>query len=140
MDWAALDVIIDVLAVSLSTKNYPQGTIIVGLSRGGLIPAVILSHKLGLPARPIEYSSKVGNGSGLNENNIPEWFVDAPYVIVVDDIADTGATFREINEFRFSENTTFVSLFKSTRCTAHVDFYGVMCDEKAWIDMPWEKK
>jgi uncharacterized protein len=83
---------------------------IVGITRGGAIPAVILSHLIEVPMRPLEVSLRDGgqcvSDLGMAEDAFgyvsPEeqttlksrWDISKrKNILVVDDINDTGATF-----------------------------------------------
>jgi hypoxanthine phosphoribosyltransferase len=70
---------------------------IVALSRGGLIPGVILSHKLGLKLVPISWSTR---DSGEKESNcwVPEDINNGHKVLVVDDIVDSGEALKTMFE------------------------------------------
>ena len=70
--WEEVDILVNDLCEEIK-KNIPWVENIKGLPRGGLIPAVMISHKLGLPL--------LGNVEGRNENTL-----------IVDDIADSGKT------------------------------------------------
>jgi hypoxanthine phosphoribosyltransferase len=65
---------------------------IVGLTRGGLIPAVYLSHYLNVPMETLKVSLR--DSSGESESNL--WMAEDAYngknILIVDDINDTGAT------------------------------------------------
>ena len=63
---------------------------IVGLSRGGLVPAVYISHLLDKPLKTMDYSSKSGNGSGNHLNEIPWWFLDSKSKFLLGDDIVTG--------------------------------------------------
>jgi len=64
---------------------------IVGLTRGGAIPAVMLSHYFGIPCETLKVSLRDG---GSCESNL--WMAEDAYegknILVVDDINDSGAT------------------------------------------------
>ena len=69
---------------------------IVGLSRGGLIPGVALSHKLDIPFIPVKWSTteKKGNLEVFD-------LADNPRVnlLVVDDILDSGVTMKTFLDY-----------------------------------------
>ena len=70
---------------------------IVALSRGGLIPGVILSHKLGLKLVPISWSTRDHQD---RETNcwIPEDVNVGKKILIVDDIIDSGEALRTMFE------------------------------------------
>ena len=67
--------------------------VIVGISRGGLIPGVMISHKLNIPFKPVHASTR----------DFPHWENYLPQpgdqkVLIVDDICDSGETFERISD------------------------------------------
>ena len=69
LSWDDLEILVDKLCKKIPFET-PTIDSVTGIARGGLIPAVMVSHKLGLP-----YVDAVG-----------------PNTLVIDDIADSGAT------------------------------------------------
>ena len=69
LSWDDLEILVDKLCKKIPFET-PTVDSVTGIARGGLIPAVMVSHKLGLP-----YVDAVG-----------------PNTLVIDDIADSGAT------------------------------------------------
>ena len=65
---------------------------IVGLTRGGLIPAVYLSHYLDVPMETLKVSFR--DSTSESESNL--WMAEDAFngknILIVDDINDTGAT------------------------------------------------
>ena len=78
-------------------ENYD---IIVGLHRGGNIPAIHLSHKLNIPCISIDWSLRDGNitDRSLADANILSNLVhkDNKRVLIVDDIIDSGDSLRTL--------------------------------------------
>lgn len=67
--------------------------------RGGLLFGMGASYKLNVPLIPVHYSSKVGNGDNkVQSNTFPILIPDVKTVMLVDDIADSGNTLKEITE------------------------------------------
>ena len=69
--WEEVEELVNLLAKQIAQSGY-QIEYIFGLQRGGLIPAVILSHKLGIPMTQ----------DPTRQN-----------ILIVDDICDSGETF-----------------------------------------------
>jgi len=128
---------------------------IVGLSRGGLIPATILSHITDIPLFPVKYSSKSGHGDNRNHDNhlpyLPAEYVSGaaesiqqPSLLIVDDISDTGNTLREVVDFYFNEGhelATAALYYKElTIPVIEPDIYWrTIPEDGPWIIFPWEK-
>ncbi len=71
LSWDDVNNLVDILCEKIITEK-PNIDSVFGLKRGGLIPAVMVSHKLGLP-----------------------WSdVMLPNTLVIDDICDTGETLK----------------------------------------------
>jgi len=70
-------------------KFDPQ--VIVGISRGGLVPGVMMSHWFKLPFKPVQAALR----------DFPDWEDYLPRksdkrVLIVDDICDSGETFKRM--------------------------------------------
>ena len=68
--------------------------VVVGISRGGLIPGVMISHKLEIPFKPVHASTR----------DFPHWenYLPKPKdekILIVDDICDSGETFVRLSEY-----------------------------------------
>ena len=73
-------------------KFAPQ--VIVGLSRGGLIPGVMMSHWFGIPFKPVQAALR----------DFAEWedYLPRPTderVLIVDDICNSGNTFEKMTKY-----------------------------------------
>ena len=119
---------------------------IIGIGRGGLAPAVYLSHATGLPMLSVDHSSKV------------EDFSDAPLVrlaartragerlLFVDDINDSGATIGKLRAALHaagaeSANIRFATLLDNASSSQRVDYRAETIDRtvtKDWFVFPWE--
>ena len=114
--WDEIEELVDLLCLQIA-KSGIQITDIYGLQRGGLIPAVMLSHKLGIP---------------MTINSISKT------TLIVDDICDSGETFREL--FKIHPKSKFACLhFKPHTSHFHPDFSANKFFSDAWIVYPWER-
>jgi hypoxanthine phosphoribosyltransferase len=104
---------IDNLVNILSKQTPPNITSVMGLPRGGLIPAVMLSHKL----------------------NLPLVYFPLENTLIVDDICDTGKTFERINANYFAclHYKPHTSSFKPT-------IWAKSHEGDEWVIYPWENE
>lgn len=122
---------------------------IIGVSRGGLVPANELSHRLDTPLTPVCYSSKRGHGDNRDHaNKLPEFRNQT--LLIVDDICDSGYTLAELADYytRGSDmngawcNTVYTCCiyYKKQSNPVHVtNFSWLTIPEAApWVIFPWE--
>ena len=115
--------------------------VIVGLSRGGLTPGVMMSHWMKKPFKTIKASLR----------DFPEWENYLPRktddrVLIVDDICDSGETFSRIREHinERKENgvdVRFATLWWNNECNFEPHYYvnEIAKDStKTWINFCWE--
>lgn len=96
---------------------------VTGIPRGGLIPAVMFSHRYGIPYMDFSQAK-----------NLPR--ISRKKILVLDDIADTGRTLEEI------ESLSFLTATLAYRDLSVVipDYFGEYIEHKDWLVYPWEKE
>ena len=115
---------------------------IVGLTRGGLMPAQELSHLMNIPMVAVQYSSKKGAGDNKNHaNDLPD--VNGKSILLVDDICDSGHTLREVHdeyESRGYKVFSAVLYYKTQLEPVYVpDVWAINISQNfGWIIFPWE--
>tara|TARA_R100001126_G_scaffold94284_1_gene65144 strand:+ start:897 stop:1370 length:474 start_codon:yes stop_codon:yes gene_type:complete len=120
--------------------------VIVGLSRGGLTPGVMMSHWMQKPFKPVKASLR----------DFPEWEDYLPKktderVLIVDDICDSGETFDRIKSYikgpRINQplelpvEVRFATLWWNNECNVEPHYYvnEIAKDTTGtWIHFPWE--
>ncbi len=120
--------------------------VIVGLSRGGLTPGVMMSHWMQKPFKPVKASLR----------DFPEWEDYLPKktderVLIVDDICDSGETFDRIKSYikgpRINQplelpvEVRFATLWWNNECNVEPHYYvnEIAKDSSGtWIHFPWE--
>lgn len=122
----------------------PNVGLIIGVARGGLIPAVIMSHMLDVPMLAIDYSSKEGRGDDKNHNNtLPNLPRDGRPFLLVDDICDTGRTLHEIMAHYSKEGHVvyIATLFYKTHekpITQPDIVWRTIPQTSGWVNFPFE--
>ena len=119
LSWKWVDDQINTIGDKLEGKELE---FVSGIPRGGLIPAVIMSHAFGV--KYISYSSAKQLPKDLRSKTI-----------VIDDIADTGHTLREAVELNFM--TATLSIRSGTKTVPM--YYGEHILDDRWLVFPWEK-
>lgn len=107
--WDDISILVDELCSTIISSGV-QIKSITGIERGGLIPAVMISHKLNIP-----YVNKINKDT-----------------LVVDDICDSGETLKNI----VAGYTATLHYKKTASFTP--DFYSKEVGEE-WIVYPWER-
>lgn len=120
-DWDWIEKQIDKIGEKLEAFEKLQ--FITGVPRGGLIPAVLMSHKFDIPYIGLE-AAKTLPGDLKKK------------ILVVDDIADSGNTLAQIQRHNFRTATLarrYSSSFSPT-------FVGEDILDDHWLIFPWEQK
>jgi len=138
---------------SLAKENW-KPDYIVGITRGGLIPAIYISHYCDIKMETL----KVSILSDDCESNC--WMAEDAFngknILIIDDIVDKGKTFNWIKEDWQSmcfpddpkwkniwhNNVKFASLIYNEASEFPVDFYSESINKvenPVWITYPWEK-
>jgi hypoxanthine phosphoribosyltransferase len=116
---------------------------IVGIARGGLIPAVYLSHALGLPMRTVTWSTFHNHQVKEHALDIADDVLSGKKVLIVDDILDSGETFRELMadwEIALDMVDVAVLIYNNQQSTIPT-YHGWEIDRSVitdWIVFPWE--
>ena len=115
LEWRDVDDAIERLAINIK-KSGIEISAIKGLQRGGLIPAVMLSHSLGIPM----IEDKIVSSS----------------ILIVDDICDTGNTLIPYKQL----NNPIATLHYKTSALLEPNFWWRLAPQNEWIVYPWEQK
>ena len=110
LSWDDINVLVEDLCNTIATSGV-QVKSITGIKRGGLIPAVMVSHKLNIP-----YVDRINKDT-----------------LVVDDICDTGETLKK------SIAMYTATLHYKPTAGFTPDFYAKEVGSD-WIVYPWERK
>jgi xanthine phosphoribosyltransferase len=115
---------------------------VVGLTRGGLTPAVLVSQYLDIPMHTLKISLR----DHVGEDNVVEarenfGVNDGKHILVIDDINDTGATLNYLQESWGHDTVTYAVLINNEASDADVDYSSVDINKReddVWIVFPWE--
>jgi uncharacterized protein len=152
-DWAQIEQWTQRLAVEILKTDW-RPDYVVGLTRGGLTPAVILSHLLDVPMYTLKVSLR---DNGLNDSETNCWMSEdvthGKNILIVDDINDTGATLKWIREdwdstvfegnmeHWWHQRVKIAVLVDNLASDERVDFAADEINKEenpSWIVFPWE--
>jgi len=119
---------------------------IVGIGRGGLVPAVYLSHRTGISLLSVDYSSGVPSFAEELMENLAAATREGRTILLVDDINDSGRTIEALRKSLLdhgavAECARVAVLIDNVRSTARVDYRSRTIDrssDKRWFVFPWE--
>jgi len=137
---------------------------IVGITRGGLIPAVLMSHLTGIKMHTLDVRLRDGD-----EQESAYWMAEDAFgifqmggtyedkkILILDDINDTGATFQWIKEdwpagchpdkHRWDEvwhqNVRFAAIVNNLASPFNIDYASIeinKAEEDTWVVFPYEE-
>jgi len=116
ISWEDVENLVDTLHQNI-LKSDIKLEHIHGLPRGGLIPAVILSHRMGIPLTSYMY---------------------LPNTLIIDDICDSGYTLKECYIIPKSQHTAVLH-YKPHTSIIEPDLYACKFESDDWIVYPWEE-
>ncbi len=143
LEWSKVDEAIWTMC-DIIKKEY-EFDVIVGISRGGLIPAVRISHIFDnkrLLLMEAKYYKDIGVSNDKPKISLAfkKEDVTGKKVLLVDDVADTGGTLAAVKEHieSLSPKELKVAVVASKPISIVKPDYTVFNTDK-WIIFPWEK-
>lgn len=123
-----------------------QPEFVIGVGRGGLVPAVYISHQLDLPMLSIDHSSKVPGFADELLAKVAVMSAQGRRLLFVDDINDSGSTIQYIRDLLTRNgcdngNLRFAVVINNQRSRVQVDLWADTIDrseDKRWFVFPWE--
>jgi xanthine phosphoribosyltransferase len=134
---------------------------IVGLTRGGLLPAVMISHYLNIPMQSLDISLRDGGECVSNLGMAEDAFGydrEPKNILIVDDINDQGSTLNWImNDWPsgcFPDDTRWQTVWGnnvrfavvvdnlSSQCSVDMNYCGMevnKAENNVWIEFPYEE-
>ena len=119
---------------------------LVGIGRGGLVPAAYLSHRTGLPMLSVDHSTgDRGFGAELLDK-LAAKIRSGARLLIVDDINDSGGTIKFLRaaieaKVDDPDGLRVAVLVHNVRSKARAEYRGSEIDrdrDKRWYVFPWE--
>lgn len=141
-------VVVDVLALAaaIAADLAWQPTYIIGVGRGGLVPAVYLSHATGLPALSCDLSSQIADFADEVLIRLAARTRAGERLLFVDDINDSGRTIGLLRAAlaeggAVPGSVRFATLLDNMVSGQRVEYHARTIDRtvtKDWYVFPWE--
>nr|WP_087575024.1 phosphoribosyltransferase family protein [Sphingomonas sp. CDS-1] len=134
---------IDALAGGLAASGW-RPDYLVGIGRGGLVPATYLSHATGLAMLSVDLSVKLPDFGEALLTKLAQRVMAGDKLLFVDDINDSGRTINAVRDAMVAapaEAVRFAVLMDNVRSAAAVDYRAEAIDRavtKDWFVFPWE--
>jgi xanthine phosphoribosyltransferase len=133
------DLLVDQITGSGKFYDY-----VVGIVRGGAIPAVYLSHHLGIPMRTVSWSTFHSDQMRECAMDIAEDISEGKSILLVDDILDSGRTMKELLEDWGCDRDKvgIAVLIYNKQQELKPDYFGTVIDRETqpeWVTFWWEK-
>ena len=117
--------------------------LIISINRGGCIPGVYLSHRLNTAHEVLDIRLR-DHKAKPNLSVLEKAFAFQKKILIIDDINDSGATFKYIEENfgKHEERIKFAALIHNKPSEAKVDYHGYEINKDevpSWIVFPWEE-
>jgi uncharacterized protein len=133
------------LAAAMEADHW-RPTLLVGIGRGGLAPAVYLSHRLDLPLVSVDHSARIAPFGDALIAELAARCQTGDRLLFVEDINDSGGTIGEIRAAltrhgAIEENIRFAVLLDNIRSAQRIDYRFRSIDrhvDKDWFVFPWE--
>jgi len=136
---------VESLARQLEADEW-KADFLVGIGRGGLVPACYLSHRTGLPLLTVDHSTGEHGFAGELLDKLAAKIGAGQRILIVDDINDSGATINFLREaieakVGVADALRVAVLVHNSRSKARAEYHGSEIDrsrDKRWYVFPWE--
>ena len=136
---------VEALAGAMEAEGW-RPSLLVGVGRGGLAPAVYLSHRMDLPLVSIDHSARIASFGPALIAILAERARAGDHLLFVEDINDSGKTIGEIRAAlaalgAVDSNIRFAVLLDNSLSSQRVDYAYREIDRsttKDWFVFPWE--
>ena len=146
MSWDRFESLVSQISRAMSSSGFSPD-MIVGIARGGLVPAVRLMHELSLLEFGIIHIRRNTGPGCFSARVSPKLCWEqvptetSRSILLVDDIAGTGDTLNTALASLAPSPSTQIrtaTLVLNRHANFHPDYYGLLIDD--WVLFPWESR
>jgi hypoxanthine phosphoribosyltransferase len=153
ISWRAVETLCNSICNDI-TKDGIEIENIIGISRGGLIPATLCAKRLNVRRVYSVGLMSYSDGDDYESRKpAPVIYQSEPMsthfiknTLIVDDISDKGNTLGFITTGMLTSPTFFnedrlftATLYKKKNTYYHPDYYGTIATDGQWMVFPWEQ-
>ncbi|QCI27169.1 xanthine phosphoribosyltransferase [Buchnera aphidicola] len=132
--WDMLQIYTKKLAYQI--MNIKKWEKIIAVSRGGLIPATLLSRELSIRYVDTICISSYNDNYLKKIKLIKKSNLKGDNVLIMDDLVDTGGTAKLIR--KIYPKAYFITVFAKPKGRKLVDNYIIDIPQNVWIEQPWD--
>lgn len=133
------------LAAAIAAEDW-RPDYLVGVGRGGLVPAAYLSHATGIALLSVDHSSNEPGFALELLHKLADKTIAGRRLLIVDDINDSGSTIAALRHAiaaagGVAEHVRVAVLIDNVRSAAKADYRAWTIDraeDKSWFVFPWE--
>lgn len=145
ISWKKIENLTDKIVEEIRENNKKYDWII-SIQRGGLIPGVLISQKLGVKHAVASISHYIGK----EKHEIKDLYISMvgdifpkDHILIIDDIADSGDSIKEAikivkKEEPLIKNIDTATLYYKPHSMVKPTFYGKEIKNNIWAIFPWE--
>jgi uncharacterized protein len=138
LNWKDIDALIKNVCKKIKInlkQNHLENYEIIAITNGGIIPATIISYKIGI--KNINLFPIINKK--IIYNKIP-FFDTSKVYLLIDEIYDTGKTFQKTSTYLSFVNHLDIFLLKRYNTPSSSNhIYGKILEDSRWVVFPWEK-
>lgn len=131
-----VDIRFDEISRKLKEFNFPSFDMVVGIARGGVVPAMLIAHQFGCEYKVLKFNYR--DDSNQPQYDDPQFLSgsvdDLPKdkkILLVDDVSVTGKTLDAVKKLLYDHHvSTFVLKGKAD--------YALFTDIKDCVNWPWK--
>ena len=137
---------LEAVARAVEADRSWRADFLVGIGRGGLVPAAYLSHRTGIPMLSVDVSSGEPGFADELLAKLAAKMRQGLNLLIVDDINDSGTTIAFLRDAiatygGIADRLRVAVLINNLRSRAKADYWSETIDraeDKRWFVFPWE--